>query len=42
MNDISRAAEVHNHGYRAGRESFEDYATAEIANRRKHQHVRRS
>jgi hypothetical protein len=42
MDDISRAAEVCDYGYCAGRESFEDYACAVVANGWKHHQVSRS
>ena len=42
MNDISGPAEVRDHRDGASRESFKDYARAEVANRWKHQHIRGS
>src|SRR5215472_4002173 len=42
MNDISWAAEVHDHGHGAACESFEDYGCTIVANRWKHEHISRS
>jgi hypothetical protein len=42
MNDISRPAEVHNYRYGAACESFEDYSTAEVSYRWKHERISRS
>src|SRR3982074_874851 len=42
MNDISGPAEVHDHGYGAGRESFGNYAWTVVAKGWKHKHIRRS
>src|ERR1035438_254588 len=42
MNDISRPAEVRDHGDSAATESFEDYAGTVVAQGRKHKHIGRS
>src|SRR5271163_4493284 len=42
MNDISGAAEIHDHRYNADREGLKDHASAEVADRRKHHHISRS
>src|SRR6266481_4559928 len=42
MNDISGPAEVCDHWYGAGRESFEHYACAVVAKGWKHEDIRRS
>src|ERR1700730_8153669 len=42
MNDIPRSAEVHDHGYGTGRESFENYACTVVSKGWKHKHIRRS
>src|ERR1017187_3273636 len=42
MDDISRAAEVHDYRYGADRESLKDYTSTEVANRWKHKDIRRS
>jgi hypothetical protein len=42
MNDISRAAEVRDHGYGASAKGFENYAGAIVAKRWKHEHISRS
>src|SRR5207302_8397855 len=42
MNDISGAAEVHDHRYGASAERFENYACTIVAKRWKHEHISRS
>jgi hypothetical protein len=42
MDDISGAAEVRDHGYGTGAESFENYARTIVAKRWKHQYVSRA
>src|SRR5215469_5597451 len=41
MNDISRPAEIHDHGDGTDQEGLKDYTSTEIANRWKHQYIRR-